>query len=36
MEVLRFIGVNRYNYQIDELLDKINEIDRILEELDKK
>ncbi len=36
LEILRFIGVERYKYQVDELLDMINEIDRILEELDKK
>ena len=35
LEVLRSLGVIKFDRQIDKLLDRINDIDRLLRELDK-
>lgn len=36
LELLRSLGVIKFDRQIDKLLDRINDIDRLLRELDKK
>lgn len=35
LEVLRALGEVKFDRQIDKLLDRLNNLDRLLEELDK-
>ncbi|MBQ8728539.1 MAG: hypothetical protein IJY83_08675 [Oscillospiraceae bacterium] len=35
LEVLRSLGVTKFEKQIDRLLDRINDIDKLLRELEK-
>ncbi len=36
LKILRFLGVNEYEKELDEMLDRLNDIEAILRELDKK
>lgn len=36
LDVLRAMGVKKFERQIDALLERINDIDRILKEIDKE